>query len=173
MIETIIFPKIIRLRPDSVMPNNRVLPVLIYRNILDDQVSDKAAKFERFFALNGWGRVWKNGIYDYHHFHSNAHEALGIARGRVEIQLGGDSGESAKLETGDLIVLPAGTGHKRVSSSENLVVIGAYPDGQDDYDTCRNLHDCPQATERIAAVPIPKTDPFYGERGPLLQIWGK
>ncbi|MGZ9097660.1 MAG: cupin domain-containing protein [Micavibrio sp.] len=173
MIENMVLPKTIHLRPDAAIPNNRALPVLIYTNILEDQTADKAVKFTKHFAENGWTGIWKNGVYDYHHFHSNAHEALGIAKGRVEIQLGGESGERIKLESGDLIVLPAGTGHKRVAGSENLVVIGAYPAGQDDYDTCRNLSECPQAEDRISAVPLPSTDPFYGKNGPLMDLWKK
>src|SRR5688572_4920007 len=98
--------EIFHLGPDPDIPNNPVLPVVIYRGALMDE-KDAAAVFEQRFMENGWGGCWRNGIYNYHHFHSNAHEVLGIARGYVMVQLGGATGRICRLEAGDFVVLPA------------------------------------------------------------------
>lgn len=146
-------------------PNHPDLPVLLYRGALAGAPSAEA--FEERFAKSGWGGTWRNGIYGFHHFHPDAHEALGIARGSAEVQLGGAGGPRLRLEAGDLVVLPAGTGHKKLSSSEDFLVVGAYPPGQEDFETLRE----PVPRERVRAVPLPTSDPIAGEDGPLVRLW--
>lgn len=161
-------PQALRLEPGDTMPNSR-LPVLIYRKALAQDETNKAGGFERMFEANGWRGIWRDGIYDYDHYHSNAHEVLGVAQGRAELRLGGDTGKTVKLEAGDVVVLPAGTGHRRISHSENFVVIGAYPAGQEHYDICRTRS--PEAELRINKVKPPESDPVGGKSGPLLELW--
>ncbi|WP_309082690.1 cupin domain-containing protein [Chelativorans sp.] len=163
----VIDPKTLFLEEDELVPNNPVFPVLIYLQVLDRQAEAKDRIFQDRFAANGWAGIWRNGIFTYHHFHPDAHEALGIARGRVEVQLGGPSGQRLSLQEGDLLVLPAGTGHRNLSASEDLLVIGAYPKGQEEYTTLREKI----ARAAVAKVPRPQTDPFYGKDGPLLRAW--
>jgi uncharacterized protein YjlB len=155
-------PRTLTLAPGETMPNNR-LPVLIYSG------ADDAAGFDRLFAANGWGGTWHDGIYDFDHYHSNAHEVLGVARGTATVQLGGDSGETVDIKTGDVLVLPAGTGHRRIRSSGDLVVVGAYPPGQEHYDICRDRS--PEAELRITKLALPQSDPVRGADGPLIRLW--
>lgn len=170
----IVFPSAIYLQAKAAMLNNSHLPVLIYRKVFDDKTANKDKQFQHYFTQNDWKGIWKDGLYDYDHFHSSSHEALGVASGTVEVQLGGEGGKTLTLEAGDLIVLPAGTGHKRVRGSENLVIIGAYPAGQENYDICRSRTDTSGAIETaIAAVPLPQSDPLYGASGPLPQQWNE
>jgi uncharacterized protein YjlB len=115
------------------------------------------------FQVNGWTGIWTDTIYDYAHFHSNAHEVLGIAEGKVTLRLGGDGGSLMRLKAGDMLVLPAGVGHQRVSAS-NVKAIGAYPRGQSHYDIKREG----RARPRVA---LPVTDPYYGAAGPLTTEW--
>lgn len=164
-------PQTLFLKPAPDVPNNEVLPVLLYKRVLKEDVKDKAAAFEKHFGESGWKGTWRNGIYGYHHFHPNAHEALGIARGHVTVQIGGETGEQVELEEGDLVVLPAGTGHKRIKGSANLLVIGTYPPGQEDNDICKSRTECMNADAMTAGVGVPETDPFYGADGPLLSLW--
>jgi uncharacterized protein YjlB len=112
----------------------------------------------------GWTGIWTDTVYDYTHFHSNAHEVLGIAKGRVTVKLGGDSGLLFRLKAGDMLILPAGVGHRRVGGSKELKVIGAYPPGQSHFDMKRTGRVMPK-------VPLPPTDPFFGADGPLVHLW--
>jgi len=143
---------------------NSYLPVLIFRNIVPRSKPRKAQVFRRAFKKSGWVGIWIDTIYDYTHFHSNAHEVLGIAEGRVTLRLGGEAGRSVRLEAGDMLVLPAGVGHRRVSDDQRLKVVGAYPRGQARFDMKRTGRVVPKP-------PLPETDPFEGENGPLRKIW--
>ena len=123
------------------------------------------------FAANRWPRQWRDGIYPFHHYHSTAHEALGIARGRVTVRLGGEQGRDFELTVGDVAVLPAGTGHKRLTEQGDLLVVGAYPAGQT-WDLLRgDPFERPAALRNIARVPPPAGDPVHGANGPLVRIW--
>jgi uncharacterized protein YjlB len=161
-------PQTLLLQPGDSMPNSR-LPVLIYRGALEAEAANTAGEFDRLFARNGWGGIWRNGVYDFDHYHSNAHEALGVAQGKATLQLGGSGGEAVDVEAGDALVLPAGTGHRRISKSQNFVIIGAYPPGQEHYDICRERS--PEAELRISKVKLPQTDPVRGKDGPLPRLW--
>jgi uncharacterized protein YjlB len=159
---------------DGAVPNNPALPALIYKGALDPRAQrDMAAALERLFAQNGWAHgQWRNGIYPFAHYHSMIHEALGIARGAAQVRLGGGQGEVVEFAAGDVAVLPAGTGHQRLSASGDLLVIGAYPP-QGTYDLCRadDPSDRAKALLTIPKVPLPESDPVAGRDGPLPRLW--
>lgn len=161
-------PQSFVLQPGDAMPNSP-LPVLIYRGVLALTTSGKAGGFDALFECNGWVGIWRDGIYDYDHYHSNAHEVLGVASGSAQLRLGGEGGREIEVKAGDVIVLPAGTGHRRISRSENFVVIGAYPPGQERYDICRKRE--VEAELRIAKTKLPATDPVTGSSGGLIDLW--
>ena len=161
-------PHTLRLSPNGEFPNS-ALPVLVYH----DSGLDSPAAAERTFADRDWRGSWRDGIFDFHHFHSTAHEVLAIVAGEVELRLGGpgDAGHALTARRGEVLVLPAGTGHCRVGASGDLLVVGAYPGGME-WDICRG--DAAQAEEvarRLAAVPLPSTDPLHGADGPLCELW--
>src|SRR5580704_15947769 len=91
---------------DGMIPNSR-LPLLVYRAA----VPADAAAIERVFAANRWPPAWRNGVHPFHHFHSTAHEVLGVARGEATVLFGGPAGRVLSLRAGDVAVLPAGVGH--------------------------------------------------------------
>jgi uncharacterized protein YjlB len=157
------------LPPNDWVPNNVRLPVLLYRAGLSPYEYDLAARFEAAFTRHGWPPRWRDGIYDFHHFHSTAHEALGVAQGEARVELGGPGGREVYLQRGDVLVLPAGTGHCCVAASEDLMVVGAYPAGQD-WDICRGPLS-PDALEAMLALPFPASDPIGGAQGPLTRLW--
>ena len=130
-----------RFKDDGIIPNHPQWPLVIYRGAvrLPDDL-DPAAVFEELFESNGWGDSWRNGIYDYVHYHSRIHEVLGIARGEGKVQFGGHRGRILKLKAGDVAVLPAGTGHQCLSASKEFLVIGAYPPSGT-YDECTSSED--------------------------------
>jgi uncharacterized protein YjlB len=160
-----------RFADDGVVPNSP-LPLVVYRGAIA-ATGDRAATCERMFAEHGWPGAWRNGIYAHHHYHSTAHEVLGIARGHARVRLGGEAGQTVELDVGDVVVIPAGVAHKRESASADLLVIGSYPRGQNpDMNQAKpGAHD--GAAANIAAVPLPERDPVTGDAGPLLDCWSK
>jgi uncharacterized protein YjlB len=155
---------------DGTVPNNPTLPLVLYRGALGTD-GDLAARCEAMFEANGWPGSWRNGIYGDHHYHSTAHEVLGIARGSARVRIGGENGASVELRAGDVVVIPAGVAHKRESASADLLVIGSYPNGQRP-DICRaeaGMHDT--ALANIARVALPACDPVTGAAAPLLDCW--
>lgn len=159
-------------KDDGAVRNNR-LPMLVYKGAVDvAQSANPEREIEALFAENGWGySQWRNGIYPFVHYHSMIHEVLGIARGHARVRFGGNQGEVLALGPGDVAVLPAGTGHQRLSNDAGLVVIGAYPP-QGTYNLCRVAkaeHDA--AVQTIPQVPVPSSDPVLGRHGPLPVLW--
>ena len=155
---------------DGTVPNNS-LPLVLYRGALGAE-GDLATRCEAMFDRNGWPGAWRNGMYGHHHDHRTAHEVLGIARGSARVRLGGENGATVELNTGDVVVIPAGVAHKRESASGDLLVIGSYPKGQRP-DICRAdaaSHDASAAN--VAKVALPDSDPVTGgDDGPLLDCW--
>jgi uncharacterized protein YjlB len=144
---------------DGSIPNSR-LPVLIYPGAVE-RIAGPAA-YEELFAGNGWTGGWHDGIFPFHHFHSTAHEVLGIAAGRVSVMLGGPRGRRFELRAGDVVVLPAGTGHCNVGASSDLLVVGAYPNGMR-WDLRRgDPAEHEEVLANIARVPVPDADPVRG-----------
>jgi uncharacterized protein YjlB len=140
--------------------------VLVYHDVVSG-----ASECEELFAEHGWLGAWRDGIYPFHHFHSTAHEVLGIVSGSASVMLGGPSGRRFEVSTGDVLVLPAGTGHCNLGSSGDLLVVGAYPDGMR-WDLRKGdpaEHD--DAVANIRAVPIAREDPVKGANGPLVKLW--
>jgi uncharacterized protein YjlB len=157
---------------DGTIPNNPELPLIHYHSPVGvPDAGDPAVVFEELFKRNGWGESWRNGVYDYVHYHSSTHEVLGIARGEASVRFGGDKGKIFELHAGDVVILPAGTGHQCLSASKDLLVIGAYPPGAK-YDKCTGLpQERQRALQSIPNVPLPAKDPVYGADGPLLDAW--
>jgi uncharacterized protein YjlB len=143
------------------------VPLLLYNGAV---VAEPAA-IELLFESNGWSGTWRDGIYQYHHYHSVTHEVLGCYSGEALVCLGGENGIRVTLSAGDVVVIPAGVAHKNLGCSVDFGVVGAYPVGSA-YDICYGRRDeRPAADERIAAVPMPGNDPIFGKHGPLFEHW--
>jgi uncharacterized protein YjlB len=157
---------------DGRIPNNPTLPFVLYRGGIDLSGSpDPERVIERAFAANGWGSMWRNGIYGYAHYHSMIHEAMGIARGRAKVRFGGEKGRDIEIAAGDVVILPAGTGHQLLTQSRELVVVGAYPPSGK-YNLCHGTRaEHTKALVSIPKVPPPPTDPVFGTKGPLMALW--
>jgi uncharacterized protein YjlB len=155
---------------DGSVPNNSRLALIVYRGVLDTG-PEAASACEGLFAANGWSGGWRGGVYPYHHYHSTAHEALGVVAGTAKVRLGGDHGEVVEVRAGDVVVIPAGVAHKGEMASPDLVIVGAYPGGRGPDMRVPGKGDREQILANIMAVPLPATDPVGGRSGPLLECW--
>ncbi len=152
---------------DGTIPNSR-LPLLVYR----DAVPADAAGIERLFAANHWPPAWRGGVHPFHHFHSTAHEVLGVARGEAAVLFGGPGGTVLTVRAGDVVVIPAGVAHCNQGQSDDLLIVGAYPDNGPRPDLRRGKpaeHDA--ARRAVGAVKLPPADPVEGVGGALDDLW--
>ena len=158
----------IAFRAGDLVPNHPRWPLLLYQHAF----SGSASNAEAMLKANAWGGLWRNGVYPYHHYHTTSHEVLIVVVGGADVLFGGPEGETASLEAGDVAVLPAGTGHKRLGSSTDFLVVGGYPRGQEDWDLRRDTF-TEEDVQRIKQVALPAADPVFGSAGPLFEHWTK
>ncbi|MEO8794535.1 MAG: hypothetical protein ABI390_03655 [Daejeonella sp.] len=159
------------LEDDGTFPNNPYLTFLIYKDALELKDEDKIDVIENLFKSNKWANAWRNGIFDYHHYHSNTHEVLGVFSGTAKVQIGGPHGIYFEIKRSDVLIIPAGVAHKCLKCSKDFMVVGAYPD-----DLVQDMNygkegERPGADENIANVKTPEFDPVFGKVGPLKQHW--
>src|SRR3954452_13585687 len=155
---------------DGLVPNNP-MPFLVYKGAVDFTGGNPEATIEKLFGANGWGAMWRNGIYDYVHYHATVHEVLGIARGNAVVRFGGDRGTEIAVAAGDVAILPAGTGHQCLSASPDFSVVGAYPPGPPVEITRPTPENHAKALKTIPEVKLPASDPVRGDNGPLVRLW--
>jgi uncharacterized protein YjlB len=162
-------PEQFHFQDDGSIPNSPY-PLLVYRRTFTARDAAGATWLEQHFAANNWTNSWRNGVYNFHHYHSTSHEVLGVYAGTALLHLGGEKGQKVAVQAGDILVIPAGVGHKNLGST-NLGIVGAYPDGRA-WDVNRGLPgERPQTDKNIAALPRPSTDPYLGKTGGLLTNW--
>lgn len=157
---------------DGLVPNNP-MPLLVYKGAVDVNNGQPEKTIEELFGANGWGAMWRNGVYDYLHYHATVHEVLGIARGHARVRFGGDAGKEFEIAAGDVAILPAGTGHQCISASRDFCVVGAYPPGPAMQVTRPTPENHARALKTIPLVKLPKTDPMLGADGPLVRLWNR
>lgn len=156
---------------DDTFPNNGLLPLLVYRKAFPSMHDGVVDIIREILETNSWKDSWVNGIYDYHHYHSTAHEVLVVLNGFARVQFGGPGGITLSVEKGDVVIIPAGVAHKRIDDAEGFSCLGAYPQGQQ-YDMSYGMKgERPATDENIRNVPMPENDPLYGNDGPLVKNW--
>lgn len=153
---------------DGLIPNSP-LPVLVYRQVCG--VEDKSDWFETTFSNNGWTNNWRDIILPYDHFHSTTHEVLGVGKGSVTLQVGGQKGRQLTLHAGDVVILPAGVGHCALAGTGDYEIVGGYPEGRAWDLRIGDEADRDQMLMRIKRLPIPVTDPIHGEGGAITRLW--
>src|SRR4051812_15288745 len=165
-------PSTFRFSDDGFIPNNPFWPLVLYRSVLRlPRSMDPAAVWETVFENNGWGDTWRGEIYDYLHYHSRIHEVLGIARGSATVRIGGNKGRILKVEAGDALIIPAGTGHQSLKASRRFLAVGAYPPSGT-YDECGpTAQEHERGVKSVRRVGRPRQDPVFGREGPLLSAW--
>ncbi|QNI02147.1 cupin [Halomonas sp. SH5A2] len=148
---------------------NSPLPVLMYRDVIDIVDAEALADtLETMFEQHGWPPAWRYHLYDFDHFHSTAHEVLGIFRGQARARLGGPNGRELMLCAGDVLVLPAGVGHASLEADDDFCMVGAYPPGQKPEIERGDPAQLEAAMARVANVAMPESDPVGGS---LKSLW--
>jgi uncharacterized protein YjlB len=156
---------------DGLVPNSK-LPLVIYKAAISFDNSHPEKTIEDQFGANGWGQeMWRDGIFDYLHYHATVHEVLGVAQGHARVRFGGDAGKEFELDAGDVAILPAGTGHQCLKATSDFSVVGAYPPGAKMQVTRPTPANHAAALKTIPEVELPKSDPVLGKDGPLLSLW--
>ena len=155
---------------DGLVPNNP-MPFLVYKAAIAVDNDHPEKTIEGLFGANGWGDMWRNGVFDFLHYHATVHEALGVARGHAQVRFGGDHGKEFDIRAGDVAILPAGTGHQRISASDDFCVVGAYPPGAKMHVIRPTPENYQKALKTIPEVKLPQSDPVMGENGPLVRLW--
>ncbi len=169
--ETLIAPQDYYLSDTGEIPNNLTLPLLIYRKFFEASAPQLAERFEDLFSSNGWLPAWRYGIYDFVHYHSTAHEVIGVFQGRARVRFGHAEGLDTWLEAGDVVVIPAGVSHECLEQTDDFQGVGAYPEGQEPDIMKGSRSERPAADMRIDQVPLPQADPVLGRDGPLTHLW--
>jgi uncharacterized protein YjlB len=155
---------------DGLVPNS-ALPLVVYKGAIDVGSDHPENTIEGLFGANGWGAMWRNGVYDYLHYHATVHEALAVARGEARVQFGGDGGAAIRIAAGDVAILPAGPGQQSRFASDDFCVVGAYPPGPKMHVTRPTPDNHRMALKSIPQVKLPDTDPVHGADGPLVKLW--
>jgi uncharacterized protein YjlB len=156
---------------DGNFPNNALLPLIVLKRAINLDETENSKMVKELFESNGWVNAWEDGIYNYQHYHSTAHEVLGILKGTAMVQFGGNNGIGLSLEPGDVIIIPAGVAHKKLDSDDNFSCVGAYPVGQEYDMNYGTEEERLKAEKNIRALALPQADPVYGIDGPLLKNW--
>lgn len=156
-------------KPKGGVPNS-VLPVLVYPEAVLPEIDDKGDYLEKLFASNGWLPAWRCGIYPFTHYHSNTHEVVGVCSGSAELEFGGSGGRLIKVTSGDVVLIPAGIGHRQIFADSDFLLVGAYPAGISPDMMRDEEKNMAEAVKRIEKVYVPETDPVLGSRG-LKELW--
>ena len=156
---------------DGVTPNNPDLPVLFFPDAIADGASSD--QIEALYRSNGWHGTWTATVFDYEHYHPDAHEVLTVASGSASLRIGGRSGKVMAVNAGDVLMLPGGIGHMRLDQTDDFAICGGYPPDQPHGTIIRAPDERNEDhIAQIAALSRPESDPVFGEDGPLVVLWG-
>lgn len=155
------------------IPNTSIQskPLLIYHHAFDASPSQLQARLEDIGEVEP---QWVYTMYQQTHFHSTTHEVLGVVSGRARLCLGGEANPNRfepTVEKGDLIVVPAGVGHRLLDDlgPESFKMVGAYPRYKR-WDMCYGQPGDEGKLEEIRGLEWFHADPLYGADGPVLHV---
>jgi uncharacterized protein YjlB len=64
---------------DGLVLNNR-LPLAVYPQAIKIGAEHPEKTIEGLFGSHQWGEMWRNGVYDFLHYHATVNEAMASAR---------------------------------------------------------------------------------------------
>lgn len=115
---------------------------------------------------------WRYTMYSDTHFHSTTHEVLAIAAGSAKCCFGDENNPNRVepvLEKGDVVIVPAGVGHRLLEDYGGFQMVGSYPTGKN-WDMCYGQAAEQKKVEGIAKLGWFTRDPVYGDDGPTLHV---
>lgn len=154
----------------GIIPNSKY-PVILYRDAFHNAPNEIGDNAEQLFRLNNWFNYWRGGVYHFEHYHSNTHEVMAVYSGSAILRCGGENGETIKLHTGDIIIIPAGVAHQCMANSMDFAVLGAYPNGAEADLKRGEKNERPLADRNITGVLLPEADPLLGKQAGLIKLW--
>lgn len=157
---------------DGIFPNN-LLPVTIYRKVLDIPMSDYLLYlyFKLIFNEHGWSNHRRSGIYNFHHYHSNAHKVIGVCKGKATLLFGGSNGHCVNISKGDVVVIPAGVALKNMGKENCIDCIMGFFEGKVYDINYGKIGERPVTDMNIASLSIPDTDPLFGKAAGIASLW--
>lgn len=147
-------------------------PLIIYHKAFNASPSELNAHFKKIGEVTP---QWVYTMYSQTHFHSTTHEVLGVVSGRARLCFGGEENPDRfepTVEQGDLIIVPAGVGHRLMddlSHTESFKMVGAYPPDAE-WDMCYGQPGEEEKIQRIETLDWFHRDPLYGKDGPVLHV---
>ena len=160
-----------RFSPSGGIRNSR-LPLVVWKGGLPI-AARRGAKACALYRANGWGGTWVYTVYPFWHFHTKGHEVLSCVAGTARIGFGGDDGIVADISVGDVAIVPAGVGHKKLSASPGFQMAGGYPPGQEGDIVRPGEMGADAIAAALARLPLPETDPISGKADGVVEIWGE
>jgi uncharacterized protein YjlB len=147
------------------------LPVVFYRPFDTDKTALDASAIEALVSQHGFKPQWRYPMFDFDHFHSTTHELLVPFRGRATLVLGGT--ESIDVKAGDVILLPAGVAHRAEKTEGEFYMVGSYPSGAKQWDTCRGGEEGVEDRIKKLQTGGVNMDPVYGleKDAPVMRAW--
>jgi uncharacterized protein YjlB len=152
------------------IPNTSIQnkPLMIYHNAFQEA---SASKIESHLSsVDVVTPQWRYTMYSDTHFHSTTHEVLCIASGSAKCCFGGEENEGRiepVLEKGDVVIVPAGVGHRLLEDYGGFQMVGSYPKGKN-WDMCYGRSGEEEKVKGIKSLRWFERDPIYGDEGPTL-----
>lgn len=149
---------------------NSVLPLVLWKARLPREAREGRAA-GALYRRNGWGGTWVYTVYPFWHFHTRGHEVLGCVGGRARIGFGGEAGIVVDVEQGDVALVPAGVGHRKLDASGDFLMAGGYPPGQEGNIVRPGHLDDQRIAAELREVALPESDPVSGLFDGVVDIW--
>ena len=155
------------------IPNTSIQgkPLMIYHGAF---ASASASQIEAH--LNSIAQVtpqWRYTMYSDTHFHSTTHEVLVISSGHAKCCFGHEDNPhrvEAVLDKGDVVVIPAGVGHRLIQDYGGFQMVGSYPSSSAGWDMCYGRVGEEDKVKAISDLTWFGRDPVYGDDGPSLHV---
>ncbi|KIW73646.1 hypothetical protein PV04_01745 [Phialophora macrospora] len=154
------------------IPNTSIQhkPLMIYHGAFSNATPSSVESHLR--SVGVVSPQWTYTMFTETHFHSNTHEVLSIIAGSAKCCFGGEKNTERVepvLRQGDVVIVPAGVGHRLLEDYGDFQMVGSYPTGKT-WDMCYGKAGEEEQVRQIEGLGWFKRDPVYGDDGPSLSV---